>query len=74
MLAPCVAHLLACSLPLIPQCARIHCRITLLCSNMLYSLRLRLFSPCPASESNTDRESVRNNTSSELVYVISIMA
>ena len=55
--------------PLIPQCAGIHCRITLLCSNMLYSLRLRLCSPYPASESNTDRESVRNTTSSELVSV-----
>ena len=69
MLAHCFANLSACSLPLIPQCAGIHCRITLLCSNMLYSLRQRLCSPCPASESNTDQESVRNTTSSELVSV-----
>ena len=69
MLAPCFANLSACSLLLIPQCAGIHCKITLLCSNMLYSLRLILCSPCPASESNTDRESVRNATSSDLVSV-----
>ena len=54
------ANLSACSLPFIPQCAGLHCRTTLLCSNMLYNLRLRLCSPCPASESNTDRESVRH--------------
>ena len=74
MLAPCFANLSACSLHLIPQCAGIHCRTTLLCSNMLYSLRLRLCSPCPASESNTDWESMRNTTSSELVSVRSITA
>ena len=71
MLAPCFANLSACSLHLIPQCAGIHYRITLLCSNMLYSLHLRLCSPCPASGSNTDRESVRNTTSSELISVVS---
>ena len=74
MLAPYFANLSACSLPLMPQCSGIHCRITLLCSNMLYSLRLRLYSPCPASESNTDREYVGNTTSSELVSVRSITA
>ena len=74
MLGPCFGNLLACSLPLIPQCPGIHCKITLLCSNMLYNLHLRLCSPCPASESNTDRESVRNTTSSELVSVMSITA
>ena len=36
---------------------------------MLYNLRLRLCTQCPASESNTDRESVGNTTSSELVSV-----
>ena len=36
MLAPCFANMTACSLHLIPQCAGIHCMITLLCSNMLY--------------------------------------
>ena len=72
MLAPCFANLSSCSLPLIPQCAGIYCMITLLCSNMMYSLRLRLCFPCPASESNTDMESVRNTTSSELVSVRSI--
>ena len=30
-----LANMSACSLPLIPQFAGIHCRITLLCSNML---------------------------------------
>ena len=69
MLAPCFANLSACSLPLILQCAGIHCTITLQCTNMLYSLRLRLCSPCPASESNTDREAVRNTITSELVSV-----
>ena len=72
MVAPCFANLSACSLPFIPQCAGIYCRTTLLCSNILYNLRLRLCSPCTASESNTDRESVRNTTSSELVSVRSI--
>ena len=48
--------------------------ITRMCSNILYSLRLRLCSPCPASESNTDQESVRNTTSSELVSVRYITA
>ena len=61
MLAPCFANLSVCSLPFIPQCVGIYCRTTLLCSNTLYSLRLKLCSPWPASESNTDRESVRNN-------------
>ena len=71
MLAPCFDNLTACSLPLIPQCAGIHCMITLLCFNMLYSLHLRLCSPCPASESNADLESVRNTTSSEYLLVLS---
>ena len=74
MLALCFANLSACSLPLIPQCAGIHCRINLLWSNMLYSLCLRVCSPCSASESNTDRESVRNTTDSELVSVMYITA
>ena len=74
MVAPCFANLSACSLPLIPQRAGIHCRITLLCSNMMYSLCLKLCSPCPASESNADRESVRNSSSTELVSVMSITA
>ena len=68
MLAPCFANLSACSLPLIPQCAGFHCRTTLPCSNMLYSLDQRLCSPCPASESNTDRESVRY--SHQCIHVI----
>ena len=74
MLAPCFANLSACSLPFIPQCAGIHGRTALLCSNMLYNLRLRLWSPCPARESNTDRESVRNTTFYELASVRSITA
>ena len=74
MLAPCFANMSACSLPLIQQCAVIHCRITLLCSNMLYILRLRLCSPCQAREFNTDWKSMRNTTSSELVSVRSITA
>ena len=75
MLTPWFTNLSACSLPLIPQCAGIHCRITLLCSNMLYSLHLWLGSPYPASESNNDdRESVINSISSELVSVRSITA
>ena len=74
MLAPCFANLSACSLPLIPQGAGIHCRTTLLCSNMMYNFRLRLCSLCPASESNTNQESVRNITSYELVSVRSITA
>ena len=62
MLSPCFANLSACALPLIPQCSGIHCNSTLLCSNMLYSLRPRLYYPCPGSESNTDREYMRNTT------------
>ena len=74
ILAHCFANMSACALPLIPQCAEIHCGITLPCSNMLYSLRLRLCSPCPSGECNTDRESVKNTTSSELVSVWYITA
>ena len=74
MLAPCFDNMSDCSLPMMSQCAGMHCRITLLCSNMMYSLRLRLCYPCPASESKTAREFVRNTTSSELLSVISITA
>ena len=72
MLTACSANLSECSVPLMLQCAGIYCRITLLCSNMLYSLGLRFCSPCPTNESNTDRESVRYTTSSELASVRSI--
>ena len=55
MLAPCFDHLSACSMLLMQQCAGIHCWITLLCSNMLYSLRLRL-----GSETNECHRAERN--------------
>ena len=73
MLASCFTNMSACSLPLVPQCAGIYYRITFVCSNMLSSLRLRVCSPCPASESNTNRESMRNTKYFELVSVRYIM-
>ena len=50
------------SLPLMPQCAVIHCRTTPLLSSSLDSLSRSVYSPCQARASNTDFESVKNTT------------